>query len=244
MAMSDNTAKLQTLLAAIQALPEAATKEEIQAIVNEALAEAKASGEFDGEDGVSPTVEVSKSGKITTLTITDAEGSKIAEINDGADGKKGDPGLAWAGDWDENAGYSSGSIVRYNGNLYVAKTSNALIPDGISPDDDPDSWGLLMPAATGVANVYTKTVALGSGEANIIAVELTDGTVKTFSVRNGAKGDPGPAGKTPVAGTDYYTAAEKTKMIADVTAGLAKITLVGTDEDDVQHTWTLHGAAN
>jgi hypothetical protein len=249
--------------------------------------------------------------------------------------------------------------VRYNGSLYVAETGNALVPDGIAPSDDPDSWGLLMPAATGVANVYTKTVALGSGEANIIAVELTDGTVKTFQVRNGEKGDTGEtgpegpqgpkgetgetgpagsqgergpegpqgkegqrgsrilkvttattsytttvggfkpsyrmplatvlaeagaedvrvgdviwrsyykypvgyvddsyvymganvnfrgatgsAGKTPVAGTDYYTAAEKTQMIADVTAGLAKITLVGTDEDDVQHTWTLHGAAN
>lgn len=51
MAMSDNTTKLQTLLAAIQALPEAVTKEEIQAVVTEALEEAKASGDFDGEDG-------------------------------------------------------------------------------------------------------------------------------------------------------------------------------------------------
>ena len=38
------------------------------------------------EDGVSPTVSVSKSGKVTTLTITDVEGTKTATINDGADG--------------------------------------------------------------------------------------------------------------------------------------------------------------
>ena len=41
------------------------------------------------EDGVSPTVSVSKSGKVTTLTITDVEGTKTATINDGEDGNDG-----------------------------------------------------------------------------------------------------------------------------------------------------------
>lgn len=40
----------------------------------------------NGSNGVSPTVEVSKSGKVTTITITDAEGTKTATINDGEDG--------------------------------------------------------------------------------------------------------------------------------------------------------------
>ena len=39
-----------------------------------------------GADGVSPTVTVSKSGKVTTITITDADGTKTAIINDGEDG--------------------------------------------------------------------------------------------------------------------------------------------------------------
>lgn len=38
-----------------------------------------------GSDGVSPTVAVSKSGKVTTITITDANGTKTATINDGED---------------------------------------------------------------------------------------------------------------------------------------------------------------
>lgn len=38
-----------------------------------------------GENGVSPTVTLSKEGKVTTLTITDAGGTKIATINDGKD---------------------------------------------------------------------------------------------------------------------------------------------------------------
>ena len=38
-----------------------------------------------GDDGVSPTITPSKEGKVTTLTITDAGGTKIATINDGED---------------------------------------------------------------------------------------------------------------------------------------------------------------
>ena len=54
----------------------------------------------------------------------------------------------------------------------------------------------------------------------------------------------GEDGKTPVNGTDYYTDAEKAQMISDVTDGLPKITLVGTDVNGTTHTWTLYGVAN
>lgn len=49
----------------------------------------------DGVDGVSPTVTISKSGTVTTLTIADANGTQTATINDGepgATGAKGDKG--------------------------------------------------------------------------------------------------------------------------------------------------------
>ena len=39
-----------------------------------------------GADGFSPTVTVSKSGKIATITVTDKNGTTTAEIRDGADG--------------------------------------------------------------------------------------------------------------------------------------------------------------
>ena len=39
-----------------------------------------------GEDGVSPTVTTSKTGKVTTITITDKDGEHTATINDGQDG--------------------------------------------------------------------------------------------------------------------------------------------------------------
>lgn len=43
-------------------------------------------------DGFSPIVETSKSGKTTTIKITDAKGTKTATINDGADGADGKDG--------------------------------------------------------------------------------------------------------------------------------------------------------
>lgn len=42
-----------------------------------------------GADGISPTVSVSKSGKVTTISVTDKNGTKTATINDGADGNDG-----------------------------------------------------------------------------------------------------------------------------------------------------------
>lgn len=49
-----------------------------------------------GEDGVSPYLWASKSGKVTTITIVDATGTKTVTINDGADGPKGDTGATGA----------------------------------------------------------------------------------------------------------------------------------------------------
>ena len=79
--------------AALTAIPET---------IDEALAEAKASGEFDGpagpagqdgadgQDGYSPTATVSKSGKTATITITDKNGTTTAQISDGEGGGTSD----------------------------------------------------------------------------------------------------------------------------------------------------------
>lgn len=46
----------------------------------------------DGQDGYSPTVSLSKSGKTTTLVITDKNGEHTATIVDGNDGQNGQDG--------------------------------------------------------------------------------------------------------------------------------------------------------
>lgn len=60
---------------------------ELTNAINTALAQAKASGKFDGADGVSPKITLSKSGKIVTIYTEDAFGADRQEISDGEDGK-------------------------------------------------------------------------------------------------------------------------------------------------------------
>lgn len=67
-------------------------KEDLVSVTEEILAEAKASGEFNGEDGKDGTdgkdgVSCSHSWNGTTLTVTSASGTSSANLK----GEKGDP---------------------------------------------------------------------------------------------------------------------------------------------------------
>ena len=55
-----------------------------------------------GQDGVSPIITTSKQGKVTTLTIVDAEGTKTATILDGSDGSGSGDMLKSTYDQNEN----------------------------------------------------------------------------------------------------------------------------------------------
>ena len=120
----------------------------------------------DGADGISPTVSISKSGKVTTISITDKNGTKTATVNDGADGVNGKDG---------EKGTDGTSVT-------VASVSES--------------------GADGGSNVVT----------------FSDG--KTLTVKNGTKGSKGDEGYTPVKGTDYWTASDKSQMVSDVLAAL------------------------
>ena len=63
--------------------------EEVPQIVEEALSQAKASGEFDGpkgDDGFSPVVSVTQTATGHEVEITDANGTQSFVVNDGKDG--------------------------------------------------------------------------------------------------------------------------------------------------------------
>lgn len=55
----------------------------------------------------------------------------------------------------------------------------------------------------GVANIYQKTTSLTDGGENVYVVELTDGTVSNFKVRNGSKGNAGNGIQLAVLNADY-----------------------------------------
>lgn len=69
-----------------------------------------------------------------------------------------------------------------------------------------------------VSSVIQTTTSTADDGNNVITVTLSNGTTSTFTVQNGskgsdgAKGDTGTAGYTPVRGTDYWTDADKAEI--------------------------------
>ena len=79
----------------------ALSAETLPEAINTALAQAKASGEFDGADGApgkdgadgySPTANVTQTDNGATITITDKNGTTTATVTNGKDGADGNPG--------------------------------------------------------------------------------------------------------------------------------------------------------
>ena len=69
------------------------------------------------------------------------------------------------------------------------------------------------PAGVGIRSVEQTVSSNVDGGANIVTVTMTDGSQATFSVKNGNAGSPGAPGRTPIKGTDYYTAADKNELV-------------------------------
>ena len=106
----------------------AISQDDLQAAANEALAQAKASGEFDGadgtpgkdgadgqpgKDGTSPVVSVSAITGGHRINITDVNGTKTVDVMDGSDGKNGADGKPGENGTD---GYSPTANVTQNDN--------------------------------------------------------------------------------------------------------------------------------
>ena len=87
----------------------------------------------NGKDGISPSAAVTKTGKVSTLTVTDGSGTTAVEINDGADGAPGKDGAAGAAGAD---GFSPTVTVTKSGKVATITvtdkngTTTAEIRDG------------------------------------------------------------------------------------------------------------------
>ncbi len=88
--------------------------------------------------------------------------------------------------------------------------------------------------STGAAGNGIKSAVLNADYT--LTLTFDNGTVYTTPSIRGAQGPEGPAGK------DYVlTEADKNAIAAAVKSSLERLTLVGTDENDVEHTWTIYG---
>lgn len=139
---------------------ESVSPEEIAEAVDAALQEAKESGDFDGEpgkNGISPTITTSKSGKVTTLTIKDANGTKTETINDGADGYTPQKGKDY---FDGDPGVSA--THKWNGTtLTITSASGTSSADLKGDPGDPGSDATVTPESIQTALGYTPLKSSG-----------------------------------------------------------------------------------
>ena len=100
-----------------------ATKDDVGTAVNEALAAAKASGEFDGADGITPTI-----GDNGNWYLGDTDTNKPSRGETGARGEKGDTGATGA---DGKSAYSYAQDGGYTGTEagFAAKLAAEKLPN-------------------------------------------------------------------------------------------------------------------
>lgn len=174
----------------------------------------------DGEDGISPVVEVTPITGGHRVTITDANGRKSFDVMNGKDGDlTGDVPAGAAGGY-YTPDVSSAGILSWT----PSKSDMPDVPsadikgpkgeDGYTPVKGTD----YVDGKDGTS-VTVKSVSTSSADGGSNVVTFSDG--KTMTVKNGSKGspgDPGTAGYTPVKGTDYYTEADKAEIVTEVSS--------------------------
>ncbi len=108
----------------------------IPQMIDDALAEAKASGEFDGEDGVSPVVNITTITGGHRITITDAEGTHAFDVMDGEDGDTGN-GIASIIKTGTSGLVDTYTITYTNGNTTTFTVTNGEKGDPGDPGHSP-----------------------------------------------------------------------------------------------------------
>lgn len=168
--------------------------------IEDALAEAKASGDFDGtdgQDGFSPTIEVETITGGHRITVTDANGDQVFDVTDGSKGDTGDTGNGIASaelnedytltlTFDNGDAVTTGSIRGATG---AQGETGETGPIGATPD----------------ISIGTVTT-LDAGEDATVTIDGTaESPVLSFGIPKGPKGDDGDDGVSPTVETEAIT---------------------------------------
>ena len=199
-----------------------------------------------GEDGISPIVEITEITGGNRVSITDIEGTKTFNVMDGEKGDKGDPGAQGIqgepgvkgdkGDTGEKGEPGATGAKGDKGDKGEQGIQGIQGEDGedgfsiyaitsVGKVDPDDNWEL---ETAEVKVEYGKSVKIGdlvfsAGDNNLYRIkELMRDSLYYVDKVGYLKGEKGADGKTPVKGTDYFTAADKTEMVNAVIAALPK----------------------
>lgn len=128
------------------------------------------------------------------------------------------------------------AYIKTNKSLIDAITTNKINYTDIVNNLTSNVTNKPLSAAQGVA-LKALIDALNTGKLDVSALSEAI-TAALQQAKDSGEFD----GKTPVKGEDYFTPTDKSAFVADVKASLPKLTMVGTDADGVEHTWTIYGS--
>ena len=172
------------------------TADKLQSATDAALAQAKASGAFDGAPGT--------------------PGAKGDPGEKGDKGDKGDPGAPGAPGAPGEKG-DTGAQGAKGDTGATGPQGPAGVPGKDGPKGDPGAPGKDGHSPVVTATKTGKTTTISVDGAAIAAVE--DGADGAPG-KDGPTGAAGKDGHTPVKGTDYWTAADKQEIVNDVLAAI------------------------
>lgn len=193
----------------------------------------------DGKDGrgivsVKRTAGTGAAGTNDTYTITYSDKTTSTfTVHNGADGSGGSGGSGEQGatfypsvdadgnlSWTNNKGLDNPETVNIRGPQGAAGASVTHEWDGttlkVTSASGTSSADLVGPAGTdgvGIQEVKMVQTSTEDEGLNVVSMVKTDGTRFQFYVKNGSKGSKGD---TPVAGTDYFTDADKEELAGKI----------------------------
>lgn len=124
-------------------------------------------GEFDGDDGYSPSAKVERIENGATITIIDKDGTSTATVHDGKEGKPGDPGTSVEiADISESTESGGSSVVTFSDGkqLHVKNGIDAEVPQELI-DEWEDKISEAKEIAEGAVTVAETAENIAKGRA-------------------------------------------------------------------------------
>lgn len=181
-----------------------------------------------GSSGFSPIIDVSKEGDVTTLTITDAEGTKTATINDGEDGQNGTDGVGIASIAQTEVSTSDGGDNIVTITLTDGQTSTFTVKNGSKGSDGS--------AGQNGNDGFSPTITANKvGKETTIAITDKNGSNQVV-IYDGADGVIGKDGEQ---GVGIQSITQTTTSTED--NGVNKFTVTLTDE--TSHTFEVRNGS-